>query len=79
MKKSRFTEPQIVGILKEHEAGEATKEICRRHGISPATFYSWKAKFGGMEVSDIAKMRALETKTGASNASLPIKPSTSMP
>ena len=60
MKKSRFTEAQIVGILKEHEAGEATKEICRRHGVSPATFYTWKAKFGGMEVSDVAKMRELE-------------------
>lgn len=60
MKKSRFSETQIVGILKEHEAGVATKELCRRHGVSPATFYTWKAKFGGMEVSDVAKMRALE-------------------
>lgn len=60
LKQSRFSEAQIVGILKEHEAGVATKEICRQHGISPATFYTWKAKFGGMEVSDVAKMRALE-------------------
>ncbi len=60
MKKSRFSEPQIVGILKEHEAGVATKDLCRKHGISPATFYAWKAKFGGMEVSDVAKMKALE-------------------
>jgi putative transposase len=60
VKKSRFSEAQIVGILKEHEAGEATKEICRRHGISPATFYTWKAKFGGMQISDVAKMRTLE-------------------
>jgi putative transposase len=60
VKKSRFSETQIVGILKEHEAGVATKELCRRHGVSPATFYTWKAKFGGMEVSDVAKMRALE-------------------
>ena len=60
MKKSRFTETQIVAILKEHEVGVATKDLCRRHGVSPATFYSWKSKFGGMEVSDVAKMRALE-------------------
>ena len=60
MKKSRYTETQIVAILKEHEAGIATKDLCRKHGVSPATFYSWKAKFGGMEVSDVAKMKALE-------------------
>jgi putative transposase len=60
VKKSRFSETQIVGILKEHEAGIATKDLCRRHGVSPATFYNWKAKFGCMEVSDVAKIRALE-------------------
>jgi putative transposase len=60
VKKSRFTETQIVGILKEHESGVATKDLCRRHGISPATFYGWKAKLGGMEVSDVAKIKALE-------------------
>jgi putative transposase len=60
VKESRFSETQIVGTLKEHEAGEANKEICRRHGISPATFYTCKAKFGGMQISDVAKMRALE-------------------
>jgi putative transposase len=60
VKKSRFTEQQIVGILKESEAGAKTADVCRKHGVSPATFYKWKAKFGGMEVSDVAKMRTLE-------------------
>jgi putative transposase len=60
VKKSRFTEQQIVGILKESEAGAKTADLCRNHGVSPATFYKWKSKFGGMEVSDVAKMRTLE-------------------
>ena len=60
MKKQRFTEEQIIKILKESEAGAATPELCRRHGVSSATFYKWKSKFGGMEVSDAKKMRALE-------------------
>lgn len=60
MKRSRFSEEQIIAILKEHENGLATKEVCRRHGISSATFYKWKSKYGGLEVSDARKLKALE-------------------
>lgn len=60
MKRGRFSEEQIIRILKEQEAGMATAEVCRRHGISPASFYKWKAKFGGMEVSEAKKLRGLE-------------------
>ncbi len=60
MKRSRFTEEQIIGMLREHEAGMKTAEVCRKHGISEATFYKYKAKFGGMEVSDARKLKALE-------------------
>ena len=60
MKRSRFTEEQIIGILKEHEAGAKTADLCRKYGISEATFFKWKAKFGGMEVSDARKLKALE-------------------
>ena len=60
MKRSRFSEEQIIGILKEHEAGMPTAEVCRRHGISGATFYKYKAKFGGLEVSEARRLRALE-------------------
>lgn len=60
MKRSRFTEEQIIGILKEHEVGAKTADLCRKHGVSQATFFKWKAKFGGMEVSDARKLKALE-------------------
>ena len=60
MKRSRFSEEQIIAILKEQEAGMATAEVCRRHGISSATFYKWKSKFGGMDVSEARRLKALE-------------------
>lgn len=64
MRKSRFTEAQIIGMIKEQEAGMATAEVCRRHGLSPATFYKLKAKYGGMDVSDAQRLRALEDENG---------------
>jgi putative transposase len=60
MKPSRFTEEQIIGILREHETGAKTADVCRKHGISSATFYKWKAKYGGLEVSDARRLKALE-------------------
>jgi putative transposase len=62
MKRSRFSEEQIIAILREQESGVATAEVCRKHGVSSATFYKWKAKFGGMDVSDARRLRTLEAE-----------------
>jgi putative transposase len=64
MKRSRFSEDQIIGILKEHEAGVAVADLCRKHGVSNASIYKWKAKYGGMDVSEARKLRALEDENG---------------
>lgn len=63
MKRSRFSEEQIIDILKEQEAGAATANVCRRHGISSATFYKWKAKYGGLEVSEAWRLKATTSWT----------------
>ena len=64
MRKSRFSDEQIIGVLKEHQAGLGAAELCRKHGISDATFYKWRSRFGGMEVSDAKRLRALEEENG---------------
>ena len=60
MKRSRFTQEQIIGVLKEHQTGVTAPDLCRKHGISEATFYAWRSKYGGVEVSDARKLKGLE-------------------
>jgi putative transposase len=60
MKRSRYNEEQIIGILKEHQAGLSARDLCRKHGVSDATFYKWRSKYGGLEVSDARRLKALE-------------------
>ena len=62
MKRKRFSEEKIIGVLKEHEAGAKVDDICRRHGISSATFYTWRKKYGGMDASEAKRLRALEAE-----------------
>jgi putative transposase len=62
MKKTRFTESQIIGILKQQQAGQSVNDICREHGVSQATFYNWKSKFAGLEVNQLKRMKELETE-----------------
>jgi putative transposase len=62
MKRSRFSDEQIIGILKEHQAGLSATELCRKYGISDATFYTWRKKYGGMDVSDAKRLKALEAE-----------------
>ncbi len=64
MKKTRFSEEQIIAVLREQEAGMKTADVCRKHGISSATLYAWKAKYGGMDVSQARKLKVLEEENG---------------
>lgn len=64
MKRSRFSDEQIIGVLKEHQAGLSAVELCRKYGVSDATFYKWRSKYGGMEVAEAKRLKALEEENG---------------
>jgi putative transposase len=64
MKRSRFSDEQIIGILKEHQAGLSAVELCRKYGVSDATFYKWRSKYGGMEIAEAKRLKALEDENG---------------
>ena len=64
MKRSRFSDEQIIGILKEHQAGLSATDLCRKYGVSDATFYKWRSKYGGMDVSEAKRLKALEEENG---------------
>ena len=70
MKRKRFTEAQLIGVLREHEAGTKAGDLARKHGVREATLYNWKAKYGGMDVSDAKRLKALEPKTAEANSKL---------
>ncbi|WP_235969108.1 transposase, partial [Brucella tritici] len=74
MKKQRFTEEQIISVLKEQEVGAKVADLCRKHGISDATFYNWKAKYGGMEISEAKRLRGLEEENAKLKKSRRWKP-----
>lgn len=78
MKRSRFNEEQIIAILKEQESGLGTTDLCRKYGISSATFYKWKAKYGGLKVSEARRLRRWKTRTPGSRSSWP-RPCSTMP
>ena len=70
MKGSRFTEEQIIGVLKEQEAGAQTADVCGKHGIGESTFYKWKAKYGGLEVSEVRRLKTLVNRSGIAGGHL---------